>query len=232
MDPDISRGEFLLSGGLAVGMASVPEIVAASQSVATGPKSTAPTMEPDTAIAKLTAGNARYIEGSPECTPMINRRQELVGGQNPFAIILGCADSRVPIDTIFDQLPGSLFVVRVAGNVVSDDGLGSIEYAVDQFGTRLILVLGHSGCGAVTAALAQRTSHERAPGFVQSVLDHIMPALPSGDPSLDEAVIANARYGAAQIVKRSVIVNDSVHVGKVRIVSATYNLSTGRVTLL
>ncbi len=220
MDSEISRSDFLLTSGLAVGL------------LAAGPKSSVPAMAPDDVLAKLTSGNARYMQGSPECTPLVNRRAELVGGQNPFAIIVGCADSRVPIDTIFDQLPGSLFVIRVAGNIVTDDGLGSIEYAVDQFGTRLIVVLGHASCGAVIATMAQLKAHDKAPGFVQSLVDKIKPAIPSGNPTLEEAIIANARYGAEQITKRSVIVNDSVHAGKVRIVSANYDLASGKVSFL
>jgi len=110
-------------------------------------------------LAALMAGNARFVAGNPRCVPATARRTELANGQAPFAAVLGCSDSRVPVETIFDHDPGDVFVVRVAGNFVTDTGLGSLEYSVAVLKSELIMVLGHSSCGAVKPklTLAERT---------------------------------------------------------------------------
>jgi carbonic anhydrase len=111
-------------------------------------------LTPAEALASLKAGNARFVAGTPQTDPLDAGVLELASGQSPHAIVLGCSDSRVPIETIFDQPPGNVFVVRVAGNFLNDDILGSIEFGVAVLKARLILVLGHTNCGAVTAAVA------------------------------------------------------------------------------
>jgi carbonic anhydrase len=181
----------------------------------------------DAALAKLKEGNARFVGSKvSQGKPTAARRAETAQAQHPLAIILGCADSRTSPEIVFDQNIGDLFVVRNAGNLVDDHALGSIEYAVEHLGARLIVVLGHERCGAVIAALASDT----APGHVQSVVRDIQPAVQaikgkSGDAT-QLAVAENARLMAAKI-------HDQASLGDlakdVRIISAVYDLDSGKV---
>ena len=181
----------------------------------------------DAALAKLKEGNARFASRKvSEGKPTAARRAETAQGQHPFAIVLGCADSRTPPEIIFDQNIGDIFVARNAGNLVDDHVLGSIEYAVEHLGARLIVVLGHKRCGAVTAALASDT----APGHVQSLVRDIQPAVQatkgkSGDAT-DLAIAENARLMAAKIRSEA---NLGDLAKDVRIMSAVYDLDSGKV---
>jgi carbonic anhydrase len=181
----------------------------------------------DAALAKLKEGNARFVGSKvSQGKPTAARRAETAQSQHPFAIILGCADSRTSPEIVFDQNIGDLFVVRNAGNLVDDHALGSIEYAVEHLGARLIVVLGHERCGAVNAALAGDT----APGHVQSVVRDIQPAVQavkgkSGDAT-QLAVAENARLMAEKIRKEA---NLGDLAKDVRIISAVYDLDSGRV---
>src|SRR5512133_15490 len=130
------------------------------------------------AISKLKEGNGRYTSGNLQHPGQTaERRTELAKTQHPFAAIVSCSDSRVPPEIVFDQGLGDLFVVRVAGNVINDEGMGSIEYTVDHLGTRLILVLGHQSCGAVKAARETIAARSKAPGHIQSLVAAIQPAV-------------------------------------------------------
>jgi carbonic anhydrase len=155
------------------------------------------------ALGRLQAGNARFAEGLPWRVFQAGqeRRSELVDGQKPFAIILGCSDSRVPAELIFDQGLGDLFVIRVAGNIVAPSLVGSIEYAVEQFGTRLVVVLGHSHCGAVTATL-DRLRKQTGPFSenLLAVVDRIR-------PNLKELLEENRRAGDEELLARAVRLN-------------------------
>ncbi len=190
----------------------------------------------DAAITRLIEGNRRFVEERPLAPVPSAERIELASGQSPFATILGCSDSRVPIETIFDQQPGNLFVVRVAGNIVNDDGLASIEYGVTILDSILVVVLGHSQCGAVKAALDYVDTDSRLPGHMQCLADAIAPAARAtqrtdGDWWRD-AVIENVRMHAAAIEQRSRILGDAVRERRVRIAGATYDLHSGVVTFL
>ena len=181
----------------------------------------------DAALAKLNEGNLRFASSEvSRSKPTAARRAETAQEQHPFAIILGCADSRTAPELIFDQNLGDLFVIRTAGNLVDDHALGSIEYAVAHLGARLVVVLGHQRCGAVKAALES----DHAPGHIESLVRDIQPAVKAakgkpGDP-LSATVAENARQVAAQI-KAKAALGDLAK--EVRIVSAVYDLDTGKI---
>jgi len=186
-----------------------------------------PSVTPDEALARLKAGNLRFAKSSASAgKPTASRRAETATGQHPFAIIVGCADSRTAPEIVFDQNIGDLFVVRTAGNLVDDYALGSIEYAVEHLGARLVVVLGHESCGAVQAALAGGD----APGHIRSLVRAIEPAVEAtkgqpGDP-LTNAIHENDTLVAEKIRKKA---NFGDLASQVRIVAGYYNLHTGRV---
>ena len=180
---------------------------------------------PETALARLKAGNARFAANSvSDGKPTAARRIETAQSQHPFAIVVACADSRTAPELVFDQNIGDLFVVRTADNLIDEHGLGSIEYAVGNLGARLIVVLGHERCGAVKAALAAPA----APGHINSLVRDIQHAVQAAkaDPgdSLANTVKANARLVAEEISKE---VELGSHKPEVRIVSGYYDLDTG-----
>jgi len=187
----------------------------------------------DEALEKLIQGNRRHLAGQFTITMRLaERRQEVAKVQRPFAAILGCSDSRLPPEIVFDHSLGDLFVVRVAGNIVDAPGLGSLEFAVTQFGTPLILVLGHARCGAVAAAL----TGAKVPGHILSVVDAIMPSIvlakgQPGDP-LDNAIRSNIRMTVDRLKSAAPILDERVTAGQLKIVGAIYSLDTGRVDLV
>src|SRR5687768_17046576 len=197
-----------------------------------------PSVPPEEALTRLMSGNGRYCDGLV-AHPHVNaaRRVEVAAGQRPFAVILACADSRVAPELIFDQGLGDLFVVRVAGNVVDDATLASIEYAVIHLGSTLIMTLGHERCGAVKAtadALAGKGSPDDADTKIGALAALIAPAVravPAGsaDP-LDAAVSLNAAHAAAEVFAGSRPMRTRVLAGKLKIVAARYDLDDGRVT--
>jgi len=165
-----------------------------------------PPVSPDEALAKLKEGNGRFVSGkSKHGHESAALRHQLELGQHPFAIVLGCSDSRVPIELIFDQGFGDLFVIRVAGNVITDDVVGSIEYARIHLNSQLLIILGHEGCGAVTAALEARKHISSDPHGIQSILKLIEPAIAGVDAALpitqqlDRAVEMNVRWGLKNV---------------------------------
>ncbi len=181
----------------------------------------------DAALAKLKEGNLRFASSEvSQSKPTAARRAETAQEQHPFAIVLGCADSRTAPEIVFDQNIGDLFVVRTAGNLVDDHALGSIEYAVAHLGARLVVVLGHQRCGAVTAALASGT----APGHVQSLVRDIQPAVKAAKGKdgnvTDIAIAENARLMAAKIRNEASL---GELAKEVRIISGVYDLDTGKV---
>jgi carbonic anhydrase len=186
-------------------------------------------LTPDTALAKLLAGNQRFASQKVrQPNQGVFRLQEVAKGQKPFAAILGCADSRVPVEILFDRGLGDLFTVRVAGNVATPEEIGSLEYAA-LLGTQIILVLGHERCGAVTAALANKP----APGQIGSILEQIKPAIlatkgRSGDP-LKNAIIANVSNQITTL-KSSPVLAKLIEADKLKIVGGYYDLDTGLVS--
>ena len=193
-----------------------------------------PTVAPAEAIAKLKESNARYTSGNLQHPGQTTeRRAELTKSQHPFAIILSCSDSRVPPEIVFDQGLGDLFIVRVAGNVLNDEGLGSIEYGVEILGARLIVVLGHQSCGAVDAAMKTVAAKGKAPGHIQSLVTAIKPvvtATPKGD--LDTMIKANVKHVADALRSSTPILKAKVDSGDIRVIGGYYSLDTGAVTFL
>lgn len=187
----------------------------------------------DQALARLMNGNKRYsLNKEQHPDESLARRRELEQGQHPLAVILSCADSRVPPELIFDQGLGDLFVIRVAGNIAADDDLGSTEYAVQHLHTKLIVVLGHEKCGAVSAAVAGAN----APGHLKALLAAIQPSVEetrhlAGDP-VHNCVIANARRVARQIRESEPVLRELIEKETVKVVAADYALDSGIVTLL
>jgi carbonic anhydrase len=181
----------------------------------------------DAALAKLKEGNARYVNSKvSSAKPTAARRAETAQGQHPFAIILGCADSRTSPEIIFDQNIGDIFVDRNAGNLVDDHTLGTIEYGVEHLGVRLIVVMGHERCGAVQAAVASDT----APGHIQSLVRDIQPAVQAvkGKPgdTVHLTVAENARLMAEEIRSKA---NFGDLAKDVKIIPAVYDLDSGKV---
>ena len=167
------------------------------------------------------------------------RRKELTKGQNPFAIILGCSDARVPAEIIFDQGLGDLFVIRVAGNIVAPSQIGSVEFTAERFGTKLVVVLGHTGCGAILATLEElrRPTDIHSPNL-RSIVDRVRPAVEGlfeGDYPEDEAALehravrANIRASANQLRHGSQILERLIDQAGLRVVGAEYSLETGEV---
>lgn len=192
-------------------------------------------MNGDQALERLMEGNKRYVNANlanPNRT--LERMQELVQGQSPSAVIVGCSDSRVPPEIIFDQGLGDLFIVRVAGNIVDDAALGSIEYAVSHLGVQLVLVLGHEKCGAVAAAVEE--SAAEVPGKIGSLIELIKPAVEkakhlSGD-LVDNAARMNVKMVVDKLSSANPILADKVGQGSLKVAGAYYYLDNGSVDLI
>jgi carbonic anhydrase len=191
----------------------------------------------DEALERLREGNRRFVDGVRRADPLIHaRRASLVAEQWPFAIVLGCSDSRVPAELVFDQGLGDLFVIRVAGNIVAPSQVGSVEFAAARFGTPLVVVLGHTQCGAISATLeALRQPGSRSPNL-RSIVDRVRPSvealLAAGleEPRLvREAVRANVRVSANHLRHGSAILEQLIQDGSLRVVGAEYSLESGEV---
>jgi carbonic anhydrase len=190
------------------------------------------------AFQRLKNGNARFLRGELHF-PSVQQEvlAELAKNQRPYAMILGCADSRVPPELVFGAGFGELFVVRVAGNSISPEVAGSLQYAAVHLGTPLLVVLGHEGCGAITAALATKLQGAQQHSRIQLLVDGLLPALAQVDPGLDpdaqlaQAVEANVRWTLAQILE-SPEGKARMAEGRMKIVGAIYELATGRVRFL
>jgi carbonic anhydrase len=193
-----------------------------------------PSVAPAEALAKLKEGNARYTSGNLQHPGQTaERRTELARTQHPFAAILCCSDSRVPPEVVFDQGIGDLFIVRVAGNVINDEGLGSLEYTVDHLGTRFILVLGHQRCGAVDAARETIAAKGKAPGHIQSLVTAIKPVVEAtAKEDLDATIKANVKHVVDALRSSTPILKAEVDSGKIQVIGGYYSLDTGAVTFL
>jgi len=189
-------------------------------------------VEPAAALTKLKEGNARFVKAQmthPDQTAAV--RTEVAKGQKPFAIIVSCSDSRVPPEVIFDQGLGDLFVVRVAGNLVDDNALGSIEYAVEHLGVKLVVVLGHERCGAVDATV----KGGEAPGHIASLVKAIEPSVEKAKKAkgdvLENAIKFNALAVTEKIITSKPILMDLVKQRRLKVVTGRYDLDDGKFTL-
>mgnify|MGYP001821856713 FL=1 len=183
------------------------------------------------ALQRLRDGNYRFAHSEENNLQSINqaRRAELVDGQSPFAVIVACSDSRVPVELLFDQGLGDLFVIRVAGNIVAPSQIGSVEFAAAQLGTKLVVVLGHSNCGAVEATLKELSKQQetRSPNL-QSIVNRIRPAVELLDnPSLHTAVVANVRNSVERLRGRSKLLKTLMESGELTVVGAEYSIESG-----
>ncbi len=229
-----SRRDVLRLTALAAGFA----VARSPAAHAAGPGGAGP--PPDEVLRRLREGNERFVKGvpvSPRRSPEDFR--PLAEGQRPMAVIVGCADSRVPPEILFDQGVGDLFVVRVAGNVIGGAGVfvkGSIEYGIVELGTSLVMVLGHSACGAVKAAIQHLDDRDALPGSLGPLVNGIRPAVLKAKSRsgnlLDNAIRANVEIGVGLLRSLQPIVAPAVKRGAVQVVGAVYDLSTGRVSLI
>jgi carbonic anhydrase len=189
------------------------------------------------ALERLHDGNRRFVSESPDTLGSQTRRSELAEDQEPFAIILGCSDARVPPEIIFDHGLGDLFVIRVAGNIVAPSQIGSVEFATEHFGTRLVVVLGHSRCGAVLATLDElRRPTENQSRNLRSIVDRVRPAVEAllatdlrhdRDALVRNTVRANIRVSASQLRNGSEVLEHLIHRDGLLVIGAEYSLETG-----
>ncbi len=195
-------------------------------------------LNPDQALERLMAGNARYVSGKSTPVNFSATRQVLSGGQNPYACLVSCADSRIGPEYCFDEGRGDLFVTRVAGNFVNTDILASLEYGTAVLGAPLIMVLGHTSCGAIGAAVQAYTENASFPGHIQALTTALAPAVrqaaqsAKGDALVAAATKDNVRLNVTMLTESNPIISDRVAKGKLKIVGGIYDLKTGRVDLV
>ena len=186
-------------------------------------------LSPDAALHALLAGNQRMVANQPTSIEhdLAILREHTADKQEPFARLLACADSRVPVELVFDQTIGHLFVTRVAGNMVTPEVIAGLEYGVAVLGIKALLVLGHSGCGAVKAAMKANA----APGQISALYQHLQPGVARSGGNIDKAIEANARIQAELLRTSSPVIRDAIKAGELKVEAAMYDLATGKVTL-
>jgi len=234
--PKISRRQFVsgtavAAGGFVLGFATnnfvLSNVLPSSEPTVTSPAD---------ALNRLMAGNQRFVQGSPiHPNQSAERQAEVAEGQHPWAAILGCIDSRVPPELVFDQGLGDMFVARTAGQVIDNVVLGSLEYAVEE-GVKLLMVLGHQSCGAVKATISTIQSGGHAEGQIAALVQAITPAVLQAESEpgdlLDNSIRANVALEVEYLKSASTIISGAVDQGALNLVGAEYNLQTGLVSLL
>jgi carbonic anhydrase len=217
--PWLSRRR-LLAGSAAGGIGALVPGLACSQT----------TMTPDAALNRLMAGNGRFVDGRLDsfAEDLVILKQNNVASQEPFAAVLSCADSRVPVELVFDQSIGHVFVARIAGNVCTPEIIASLEYGAAVLGTTVIIVLGHSGCGAVKATMAAKA----VPGQISALYAPIRQAVERAGQDLEATIKANAQIQADLLRTASPVLAEFMKQGKLSVVAAYYDIGSGRVSLL
>ena len=187
-------------------------------------------LSPDEALHELLAGNQRFAANQLTSIThdLMIMKERTVNKQEPFAAVLACADSRIPVELVFDQTIGHIFVTRVAGNVVTPEIVASLEFGVAVLGIKALLVIGHSNCGAVRAAMTTDT----VPGQISVLYQRIYPAIEKSGGNIDKAIQANARIQAELLRASSTVIRETIKAGKLRVESAVYDLATGKVGLV
>ncbi len=227
-DKNSSRRQFLqtAAGGTLVGVLTSTGVeLAAPNSV-----QAQSALSPDAALQELVSGNKRFTSDQLTSFEADLRilKQNTEEKQEPFAAVLSCADSRVPVELIFDQTIGHIFVTRVAGNVATSEIIASLEYGAAVLGTKVILVMGHGNCGAVKATIQAK----EVPGQISALYPHIQPAVDQAGSNLEAATNANAKIQAALLRQASTVIAGLVKEGKLKVVAANYDIVSGSVTLL
>lgn len=223
-----SRRGFLMSS-----VAGVAAGVLAGASTEFAPVSSARAqtiLSPDAALHEMMEGNTRFVEGRMTSfnDDLKMLKAKTAEKQEPFAALLSCADSRVPVELAFDQTIGHLFVTRIAGNVASSEIIASLEYGVAVLGTKAIMVLGHANCGAVKASIDAKA----VPGQISGLYRYIRPAVDQAGKDLDAAIKANAKIQAALLRESSPVIADAIKQKQLTVVAAFYDLASGKVSLL
>lgn len=222
-DGDLSRRGFL-TGAVGTAALSGFALSPARPALARSP------LTPDAALQELMDGNQRFMAGQLRSLneDFAILKQKTAEGQEPFAALLSCADSRVPVELVFDQSIGHLFVVRIAGNIATPEIIASLEFGVAVLGCKVLMVLGHSNCGAVKATIAGQA----VPGQISALYAPIRPAVDAAGPNLDATTDANARIQAALLSQASPIFAGAIGEGNLKVVAARYDIASGAVSLL
>jgi carbonic anhydrase len=226
----VSRRTFF--AGVAAGLAGA--IVGEQAFAQTAPPKPENILAPDDALARLLKGNERYVSGNVTSSRFNDVRDALTKGQNPYAAILGCADSRVSPELIFDENQGDLFVTRIAGNFVTKPLLASLEYSVAVLKTPLIFVLGHTSCGAISAAVQAVTKDADFPGHIQSLTTSLAPAVRAAKAKkptdlVVQATIENVRISVEKLSGSTPILRRAVREGRLKVAGGVYQLATGKI---
>lgn len=232
--PEPSRRRFLqFAGGIAAGLALASPAFAKDKKKPPKPQNA---ISPDAALDRLMKGNARYVDGVSRRHDFTHEREALAGGQNPFASVLSCADSRIAPEYAFDSGRGDLFVCRVAGNFANEDTVASLEYGVAVLNSPLILVLGHDSCGAVDATIKSLKDNTTLPGHLPSLVSALAGSVRAsadqpGD-KLANAIRQNVKDVAAKLKSATPILSAAASDGKIKIVGGIYRLASGKVELV
>ena len=221
---------WLAVGFLRNAVASSALILAGATLTSARPAIAQSALTPDAALKELMDGNERFVAGQLQSLneDLAILKAKTAEKQEPFAAILSCADSRVPVEFVFDQSIGRLFVVRVAGNIATPEITASLEYGVAVLGTKVLMVLGHSNCGAVKATIEGKA----VPGQISALYAPIRPAVDAAGPDLDATIDANARIQATLLSQASPLIAGAISEGKLKVVPARYDLASGKVSLL
>src|SRR5260363_269876 len=233
----VSRRHFLLTGAAALSVSVLPLGRAfAAQEEGSTPQNVITT---DAALQRLMEGNARYVSNISKHKDFSAGRAARAKAQHPIAAILACADSCVAPELMFDQGPGDLFLVRLAGNFVNEDGLASLEYAIQFLSVPLVMILGHSNCGAIKAALQVIQENTALPGHLPHLIQSLKPAVrnvkktdPSAPDLVERAIVENVRLNAQRLKTAEPVFKRFVQQGKVKVVGAVYDIGTGKVNLM
>lgn len=229
--PALSRRAALFGAGAALAASTLPWARALAQDA---PQNA---ISPDTALDRLLKGNERYAANTPSERDFSASRAARAAAQFPIAAILGCSDSRVVPDLIFDQSPGDLFVVRLAGNFLDDDGLASLEYAVKFLHAPLIVVVGHTNCGAIAAAVKVVTEHAELPGHLPDLIKPIEPAVIAAHARHPADLVAatieeNVKLNVKRMYDDKPILSDALASKQIKVVGGVYDIATGKVNML